>query len=73
MQPWAGQDALSTLDLYVVNSLHKNPCTEMDQDKKLKLVEALASSKAKGNAPLAEAVRVALEEGQASQKTPKAA
>ncbi|WP_320674618.1 hypothetical protein [Prochlorococcus sp. MIT 1341] len=45
----------------------------MDQIQKLRLVEALATSKAKGNAPLAEAVRVALEEDQARQMPSKAA
>ncbi len=43
----------------------------MDKDRKLRLVEAMAASKAKGNDPLAEAVRVALEEEQAKEM-PKA-
>ncbi len=45
----------------------------MDQERKVVLVEALEASKAKGNTPLAEAVRVALEEEQRSQQPPKAA
>ncbi len=45
----------------------------MDQERKLRLVEALAASKAKGNAPLAEAVRVALEQTQANEMPTKAA
>ncbi len=45
----------------------------MDHQQKLRLVEALEASKAKGNDPLAEAVRVALEEEQAKTVSPKAA
>ncbi len=45
----------------------------MDQQQKLKLVEALEASKAKGNNPMAEAVRVALEQEQVKIGTPKAA
>ncbi len=45
----------------------------MDQERKVRLVEALAASKAKGNAPLAEAVRLALEENETHQKPHKAA
>ncbi len=45
----------------------------MDHERKVRLVEALAASKAKGNTPLAEAVRVALEENQADVMPPKAA
>ncbi len=45
----------------------------MDEDRKVRLVEALEASKAKGNLPLAEAVRMALEENQASKSPPKAA
>ncbi len=45
----------------------------MDQDKKVRLVNALHASKAKCNAPLAEAVRIALEQSQAQQMPSKAA
>ncbi len=45
----------------------------MEQERKVRLVEALASSKAKSNAPLAEALRVALEESQVYQVPHKAA
>ncbi len=45
----------------------------MDHQRKVRLVEALEASKAKGNAPLAEAMRVALEENQTQQIPPKAA
>ncbi len=45
----------------------------MDQESKLRLVEALAASKAKGNTPLAESVRIALEEAQTRQAPPRAA
>ena len=45
----------------------------MDNESKVRLVKALASSKAKGNDPLAEAVRVALEESEVRQIPPKAA
>ena len=45
----------------------------MEQEHKIRLVKALTDSKAKGNVPLAEAVRVALEENQAAQMTSKAA
>ena len=45
----------------------------MDNEHKVRLVEALEVSKAKGNTPLAEAVRVALEESQAESSIPKAA
>ena len=43
----------------------------MDQNRKIRLVEALEASKQKGNVPLAEAVRLALEESQ-SEHLPKA-
>tara|TARA_B100000029_G_C16738118_1_gene653373 strand:+ start:341 stop:478 length:138 start_codon:yes stop_codon:yes gene_type:complete len=45
----------------------------MDQQQKLRLVEALVASKAKGNQPLAEAVREVLEQDQASNVSTKAA
>ena len=45
----------------------------MDQDRKVRRVEALVASKAKGNAPLAESVRIALEQEQTYQMPPKAA
>ena len=43
----------------------------MDQQQKLRLVEVLASSTAKGNIPLADAVRIALEEDQAKSFSSK--
>lgn len=43
----------------------------MEEERKLRLVEALLASKSKGNSQLAEAVRVALEENQV-QNLPKA-
>ena len=45
----------------------------MDKAHKLKLEEALAESKAKGNLKLAEAVVAALEDGQKRLDSPKAA
>ncbi len=45
----------------------------MNQERKLRLVEALAASKAKGNDPLAEAVRIALEQNESSQSSSEAA
>ena len=45
----------------------------MEQSQKIRLVKALTDSKAKGNIPLADAVRVALEQDQAAQMPPKAA
>ena len=43
----------------------------MDKERKIRLVEAMASSKAKGNDALSEAVRIALEECQANQMSAK--
>ncbi len=45
----------------------------MNQKKKVRLIAALAASNAKGNAPLSQALREALEENQTSQLDSKAA